>query len=163
MNQPKERKTVLYFAYGSNMDWAQMRERCPSATFVGVARLADHRLAFTRKSVNRCCGVADVVPEQGGSVWGVVYQVPELEVGSLDKSEGYRPGRDKNSYSRRQCMVFLDGNENRPLTVETYCAERQPNPPLPNQAYKDLILSGARFWRLPADYIAELEAIEVDG
>jgi len=145
------------------MDWTQMRARCPSATFVRVARLADHRLAFTRKSVTRQCGVADVVPERGRSVWGVVYQVPELEVGSLDRSEGYLPGRRKNSYWRRECMVLLDGDENRPLTVQTYFAEPDPNPPPPNREYMTLILSGARFWHLPAEYIAELEAIEVSG
>jgi hypothetical protein len=32
---------------------------------------------------------------------------------------------------------------------------------LPNQEYKNLILAGARRWRLPDDYIKELEAIEV--
>lgn len=154
---------MLYFAYGSNMDWAQMKARCPSATCVDVARLADHRLAFTRKSVGRGCGVADVVPEKGRSVWGVVYQLSELDVGALDQSEGYRPGREVNSYLRRERMVFLDGDENRPVTAQTYFAVRQPNRPLPNQAYKALILAGAQYWRLPADYIAELEAIEVSG
>ena len=47
--------------------------------------------------------------------------------------------------------------------AQTYFADPQPNPPLPNQAYKDLILSGARHWRLPDDYVAELEAVEVSG
>lgn len=151
---------MLYFAYGSNMECAQMRQRCPSAAFVGVARLADHRLAFSRASRTRGCGVADVVPEAGHSVWGVVCQLSELDVGALDKSEGYRPGREKNSYWRRECMVFLDGDESRPVTAQTYFAEREPNPPPPNRAYKALIVSGARYWRLPAEYIAELEAIE---
>ena len=154
---------MLYFAYGSNMDWAQMKERCPSALFVGIARLADHRLAFSRASRTRGCGVADVVPETGRSVWGVVYQLSELDVGALDKSEGDRPGRARNSYWRRVCMVFLDGDENRPVTAQTYFAEPEPNPPLPNQGYKDLILGGARHWHLPAEYIAELEAIETRG
>lgn len=154
---------MLYFAYGSNMDWAQLKARCPSAAFVGVARLADHRLAFTRKSANRGCGVADVVPTSGRDVWGAVYQLSEIDVGALDKSEGYRPGRDKNSYWRRECMVFLDGDEKRPVTVQTYNADPHPSPPLPNQVYKDLILSGARYWHLPAEYIAELEAIEVSA
>jgi gamma-glutamylcyclotransferase (GGCT)/AIG2-like uncharacterized protein YtfP len=154
---------VLYFAYGSNMDWAQMKARCPSVTFVGIARLTDYRLAFTRKSVNRGCGVADVVREAGRSVWGAVFELSELDVGALDKSEGYRPGREKNSYWRRECMVFLDGDENRPVTAQTYFADPQPNPPLPNEAYKALILNGARYWHLPANYIAELEAIEVSG
>jgi len=41
---------MLYFAYGSNMDWAQMRSRCRTARFVCVEKLKDHRLAFTRKA-----------------------------------------------------------------------------------------------------------------
>ncbi len=154
---------MLYFAYGSNMNGTQLKKRCPSASFVGVAKLPDHRLAFTRKSVTRGCGVADAVPEAGRDVWGAVFRLSELDVGALDKSEGYRPGREKNSYWRRECMVFLDGDENRPVTAQTYFAEPQANPPLPSQAYKDLILDGARHWHLPAGYIAELEAVGVSG
>ena len=144
-------KQVIYFAYGSNMDWKQMKERCPSARFVGVANLPDHRLAFTRKSITRSCGVADVVREAGLSVWGIVFEISAHDVSALDKSEGYRPGRAKNSYRRRECMVFLDGNEERPVTANSYFAKRESDPPLPNQAYKDLILSGARHWHLPDD------------
>src|SRR5436853_668250 len=88
---------VLYFAYGSNMDWAQMNKRCPSARFVGIAALTEHRVGFTRRSVNRGCGVADVIPEAGRKVWGVVYEVSDLDLDRLDKSEGYQPGRHKNS------------------------------------------------------------------
>jgi hypothetical protein len=154
---------MLYFAYGSNMDWAQMRERCPSARFVGVAVLTDHRLGFTRKSINRGCGVADAVRDEGQSLWGVVYEFADVDIGKLDKSEGYRPGREKNSYWRRECMVFLDGDEQGPLTVRAYFADPQTNTPPPNQAYKNLILSGARHWHLPEEYIRELEHIEVRG
>ena len=137
-----------------------MKERCPSARFVGVATLPAHRLAFTRTSIRRGCGVADVVPEAGRSVWGIAFEITALDVGALDKSEGYRPGRTKNSYWRRECMVFLDGNEERSVTASSYFGEPESDPPLPNQAYKDLILSGARYWHLPDDYIAELESIE---
>lgn len=154
---------MLYFAYGSNMDWAQMKSRCPSVAFVGVARLVDHRIAFTRRSVNRGCGVADVVRDTGRNAWGAVFQLSEFDVGALDKSEGYRPGRDSNSYWRRECIVFLDGDESRPVTAHTYFGDPQLNPPLPNQAYKDLMLAGARHWHLPAECIAELDAIEVSG
>ena len=78
---------MLYFAYGSNMDWDQMKQCCQAARFVGVALLPDHRLAFTRKSVNRGCGVADAVPDAGRRVWGVVYEIGDLDVGKLDTSE----------------------------------------------------------------------------
>jgi len=154
---------MLIFAYGSNMNWDQMRERCPSSRFVGIAVLRDHKLAFTREAAKRRCGVADVVAEDGAQVWGVVYEITDLDVGKLDASEGFRPGRDKNSYYRRECLVLLDGEDQRPLTVSAYFADPQPNPPLPNAAYKNLILSGARHWHLPEEYIRRLEQIEVSG
>ena len=153
--------TVMYFAYGSNMDWQQMRVRCPSSRFVGIAVLLDHKLVFSRKSVKRGCGVADVVRKAGGNVWGVVFDISDVDISRLDSAEGYRPGREKNSYWRRECVVWLHGNSRQPLRVSTYFADRQPNWPLPSRAYKDLILSGARHWHLPDDYIVELERIEV--
>ena len=142
------------------MNWNQMRERCPSSRFVGIAVLRDHKLAFTRKSVNHGCGVADVVSEDGAQVWGVVFEIADLDVGKLDASEGFMPGRDKNSYYRRECLVFLDGEDQRPLTVSAYFGDPQPNPPLPDAAYKNLILAGARHWHLPEEYIRELEQIK---
>jgi hypothetical protein len=60
-------------------------------------------------------------------------------------------------------VVWLDGDDQRPLTVSAYFGDPQPHPPQPNQAYKDLILAGARHWNLPDDYIQELERIEVGG
>jgi AIG2-like family len=94
---------------------------------------------------------------------GVVYEIADLDVGKLDVWEGFRPGRDKNSYYRRECLVFLDGENQRPLTVSAYFGDPQPNPPLPNAAYKNLILAGARHWHLSEEYIRELEQIEVSG
>ncbi|MCL6508076.1 MAG: gamma-glutamylcyclotransferase [Bryobacteraceae bacterium] len=146
------------------MDRGQMRDRCPSARFVGVAKLPDHKLAFTRKSQRRKCGVADAVREPGSSVWGVVWEIDERDLGKLDRAEGYSPNRDEkdNSYRREQRHVFLDGDENQPLVAEVYFANHELEPPLPNQEYKDLIVNGARYWRLPEDYIRDvLDAIQV--
>src|SRR5436853_7848833 len=92
---------VHYFAYGSNMIFPQMSERCPSSRFAGIAVLPNHRLAFTRKSVKRGCGVADAVRETGQTVWGVMYDISEADFDNVDKSEGYRPGREKDSYWSR--------------------------------------------------------------
>jgi gamma-glutamylcyclotransferase len=155
---------MLYFAYGSNMNWRQIRERCPSVRFVGTALLPDHKLAFTRKSIKRGCGVADAVPERDKKIWGIVYDINALDIRKLDTAEGYWPGRLKNSYFRRECMVLLDGDDQQSLAVFTYYGDPQPNPPLPNIEYKNLILSGARHWRLPAEYVQQLdEQIKVSG
>ena len=154
---------MIYFAYGSNLDFAQMRNRCPSAQFVATARLPDYCLAFTRESRRRGCGVADVLPAQGQSVWGVVYNIAETEIGLLDQDEGYRPGRpaENNSYVREQRHVLRDGDAEQPLVASIYIANPQPNPPLPNNDYKRQIVNGARFWHLPSEYVARLEQIAV--
>jgi gamma-glutamylcyclotransferase (GGCT)/AIG2-like uncharacterized protein YtfP len=154
---------TLTFAYGSNMDFAQMRERCPSAQFVCIATLKNYRLVFTRKSKDRGCGVSDVVPSPDSVVWGVVYEITEYDLAVLDVKEGYRPNRlaEDNSYNRRTETVFQDGDETKPLNVGIYFAVPQKNPPLPNQVYKELILNGTNHWNLPTDYIAELEKIQV--
>ena len=154
---------MLYFAYGSNMDPGQMRQRCPSAQFVAVAKLPDHRLAFTRHAKDRDCGTCDGVPEPGQDIWGVVLDIPESDLRSLDQSEGYEPGRplDANCYAREQRQVYRDGNRDEPLLVWLYFANRQPNPPLPNAAYKKQLVDGAKFWRLPEEYQAQLRQIQV--
>lgn len=124
--------------------------------------LKDHQLAFTRRSIDRNCGVADVVPESNKEVWGVVYQISEHDIGQLDKPEGFKPGRPReaNSYVREERHVYTDGNTEKPLLVSVYIANREKNPPLPNEEYKMLIVSGAKFWHLPEDYIKELEQIK---
>src|SRR5438046_3310953 len=96
------RRLTLYFAYGSNMDWAQMKERCPFAKFVCRAKLPSHRLAFTLRSYSRRCGVADILRDETREVWGVVYELRESELKNLDKDEDFNPGRpdDQNEYTR---------------------------------------------------------------
>lgn len=152
---------MLYFAYGSNMSWEQMRQRCSSARQVCVARLPDHRLAFTRYSKRRGCGVADALPAQGEAVWGVVYELDEMDLATLDRCEGFLPGREYNSYRRETRTVFADGHDDRSLEVQIYFAEREENPPLPNTDYVKTILDGAAYWGLPAEYLSRLKKIEI--
>lgn len=151
---------MLYFAYGSNMDMEQMRERCPSARFVGIATLRSYRLAFTRKSRKRQCGAADVLSDKSRVVWGAVFEIDDREIVRLDRSEGHVLGRRENAYNREQRQVFLDDKDDQQLAAMIYIAEREMNPPPPNMEYKSQILAAARDWGLPSEYIRELEAIE---
>lgn len=45
---------MLYFAYGSNMDFERMRQRSPNARFLFRAMLLGYELAFTRHLPARC-------------------------------------------------------------------------------------------------------------
>jgi gamma-glutamylcyclotransferase len=139
------------------MDPEQMRERCPSTCFVCVARLPDHRLAFTRKSTRRNCGVADAVEAEGNEVWGVVYEIDDHDLPKLDRLEGVTSG----AYVRRdgELLCILDNGD---IQASIYFATRDKDPPLPNPEYKRLILSGARFWQLPQLYLDQLERIETE-
>jgi gamma-glutamylcyclotransferase (GGCT)/AIG2-like uncharacterized protein YtfP len=152
---------MLCFAYGSNMDPAQMQRRCPSSRFVAVARLPGHRLAFTRYARDRGCGTCDGIPEAGKDIWGVVFDVSDTDLRCMDENEGYQPGRPlkENAYVREQRQVFRATGE--PLLVWLYFANREPSPPLPNAAYKRQLVEGARHWRLPKGYQAELARIEI--
>ena len=147
---------MLYFAYGSNLDWQEMRECCPSARFLCLAMLKDHKMTFPWKSTKRCCGVASVKTCQGQNVWGVIYEIDAKDIPRLDRKEGVNSG----AYERKEREVYAVGDEQRPLTVAIYLAQPQDNPPKPNDAYKKLIVEGARFWRLPPDYVQRLESIE---
>jgi hypothetical protein len=150
---------VLYFAYGSNMDWAQMKERCPSARFVAKAVFPDHKLAFTRRSVRRACGVADAKGAPGEDLWGVLYEIADHDIPKLDKCEGYRPhGRD-SSYYPAQIEVFIDDVRAKSLPAKAYFAYSEPAPPPPSTAYLKQIIGGACYWGLPPDYLAKLGRI----
>ena len=82
---------MYYFAYGSNMNWEQMQRRCPSTRFVSVASLKDYRFAIARHSRLRNCGTANIFPDSGSEVWGIVYDISEPDLIILDSFEdGYR-------------------------------------------------------------------------
>jgi gamma-glutamylcyclotransferase (GGCT)/AIG2-like uncharacterized protein YtfP len=144
---------LYYFAYGSNMNWQQMKRRCPSSRFVCVARLPDYRFGITRHSRLRDCGTANIYPANGEEVWGIIYEVSDADLTVLDSFEdGYR----------REILSFYpveDGTQ--PLDALVYVADIEQNVPCPNPEYRRLIIEGARHWQLPAFYQALLEAIQV--
>ena len=73
----------LYFAYGSNINLDQMARRCPYAEPIGPVELPNYRLAF------RASGVATILPEEGSTVHGLLWNLtPECEL-SLDHYEGF--------------------------------------------------------------------------
>lgn len=139
-----------YFAYGSNLSSARLRERVPSARVVGVATLADHRLTLG-KAGRDGTGKATLVAAPGALCWGVVYAIESVEWALLDACE---PG-----YSRVHRRVTLLTRE--ALGVQTYLAPETAPDPVATPRYKRFILDGAREHRLPAAWLATLERLPV--
>jgi Gamma-glutamyl cyclotransferase, AIG2-like len=137
---------MLYFAYGSNMNWNQIRSRCPSAQFAFVAKAEGYALAFTRFSQNRKCGVADIVASSDNDVWGVIFDIPNDEIGQLDKSEGYRPERALRGGARSLAVIAVWCQARRPACwlLRLYSGVRtrgQPISLLSLQTYRRAALS----------------------
>jgi cation transport regulator ChaC len=148
---------MIYFAYGSNMDEARMRQRCSSARFLFKAKLPNFRLAFTRFSRTNGCGAADILPEGCEAVWGVVYHIKDEQRGALEKAEGVPVG----AYKPFTADVHPDGDRAQRIKAATYVVVTKENPcPKPSPAYKEHLVNGAIQWGLPEDYIARLRKIE---
>jgi gamma-glutamylcyclotransferase len=149
---------VTYFAYGSNMSPAQLAERCPSVRFLCVAKLENYRLAFTRHSANRGCGVADIVPAPGQAVWGVLFELSEDDLKVLDRFEG--ANQSPPAYQRVNVQVSTENGQSfNALTYEV--AAKSAVPLRPDKRYLGLILEGALTWRLPSEYQRALQQNEV--
>jgi hypothetical protein len=111
-------KRVLYLAYGSNLDAAQMRRRCPGAMLVGKATLRNHELIFRGYSARWGGSVATVRRRAGRQVDGLVYSLTLKDVASLDRCEGV----DLDVYERVSRFAWCwDGRRRR---VQTYSLRR---------------------------------------
>ena len=79
--------TLLYFAYGSNMDLNQMDFRCPDAQALETVRLEGYRLAFRSNGGNR--GVATILPDPDSYVDGVLWEISPEDERNLNFYEGF--------------------------------------------------------------------------
>ncbi|MDX1510610.1 MAG: gamma-glutamylcyclotransferase family protein [Nitriliruptorales bacterium] len=140
---------AYYFAYGSNLSAEQMRRRCPAAVALGVARLADHRLAFTRWSPVWRGGVADVVPSAGAAVWGLLWQLTDEDLQALDGHEGHPV-----NYRRSLHTVEATGLGPHDAWVYEVVDKRSFVPPA--SAYLEILLESAALLGLPAAHLAEV-------
>ena len=140
---------MLLFAYGSNMAAEEMAAFAPEARLLGPARLPGFRLELRRRSVRWGGGAADIVPREGGEVWGVVYELADPAL--LDGKEGA-----SFAYRRREVEVELDGRLAAALAYEVI--DKEPTEVEPTPDYAALLLRAARERGLPAGWLRELES-----
>ncbi len=127
-----------YFAYGSNLCVRQMAARCPDAGDPRPAMLTDHDWLINQR------GVATVEPFAAGQVHGVLWQVSDHDLATLDGAEGV-PVR----YRRDRLAVHTDVGL---LPAWVYIDHRvTPGPPRPG--YLPRIIDGAIHHGLPQRWI----------
>jgi gamma-glutamylcyclotransferase (GGCT)/AIG2-like uncharacterized protein YtfP len=152
--------TEFVFAYGSNMDLAQMRERCPNSLDLlqpFVARAKGWKLYFPRHSDRRQGGVGSILSKSDETVWGVVFGLTAEDLAKLDRSEGTSVG------AYRRVRIQVAWGRDLKQEVWTYLAIPQDEPPRhypPHEDYLAQYIRGAESFKLPAEYIDKLKRIE---
>ncbi|HEU4543222.1 MAG TPA: gamma-glutamylcyclotransferase family protein [Jiangellaceae bacterium] len=148
---------VLYFAYGSNMSRETMTRLAPSAMRIGKARLPNHRLRFSRKSLRTGTGVADVVHHPGFVVMGALYEIPEHEWNTLRQKEGATMAPP--AYREAKVEVFSFGDKSNRKAVTFVVAEPEQVEQVPSVSYISDMVQQATELGFPA-YAAFLEWLQ---
>lgn len=143
---------INYFAYGSNMDKEQMRERIGSFSKRVGGRLSGHRLEFNK--VAQACrfkGYANIVLDADGLVEGALYEIDPVSLAKLDKCEGYPEG-----YLKIAVKVLVSAQE---ICAITYLANptKIKSGLKPDKAYLGHLLRGEDI--LSTDYFERLKQV----
>ena len=147
----------LYFAYGSNLLLARIRERTPSATRLGQAALSAHRLCWHKRGFRDGSGKCDAfaTSHDSDTVWGALFELDSAERATLDTAEGLGRGY-------RAIQIRVDTTHGA-LCAFAYVAtpDAVDSTLAPFGWYRDLVVAGARESGLPARYVSELAAVSV--
>ena len=130
---------MLYFAYGMNTNAQGMAQRCPAAVAFGRAQLAGHRFRFS--------GPADVQVDRHSNVEGVLWDITEDCLKSLDTLEGF-----PYYYDRKWARVWFKGQEHQALVYFMQPGNR--NSP-PSSGYFATVLEGYEEFGVPTQQLWE--------
>lgn len=116
----------LYIAYGSNLNKADMKCRCPIATVVGIAELKDYELLFRNH--------ATVEMQKGSTVPVVVWEIQPQDEKQLDFYEGF-----PSYYGKEEMDVKLESSS---VSAMIYTMNPGYQPALPSPFYRHVIEEG---------------------
>jgi hypothetical protein len=141
-----------YLAYGSNLHPLRLGERVPSASLVGTVKLPGYAVVFHKRGSDgsaKCNLLHTGVARD--CAYGAVYRLAREEKGKLDRFEG-------KGYRDAGIDIPFGGQG---IRCVTYVAEPDyvDESLKPFHWYKQLVLIGAGFQRLPGDYVQTLEAV----
>lgn len=127
----------LYFGYGMNTDPEQMRMRTGQPLALGRGLVRDHAFRFALH--------ADVYPQEGTNTYGVLWEIDDEALKSLDAREGY-----PYYYDRKLVTVEANGT-----TYQAWMYYMTPGHPerQPSQGYYDMLVRGYTTFNVPMEQI----------
>ena len=145
---PRVAKLRLYAAYGSNMDPAQMLERCPHSPFFSTGWLPGWHVSFGADDLGWEGALATLVEAPGEQVFVALYDVSEPDADALDRWEG----ADTGLYGKIKLRVStLDGD-----VLAWFYVLQAYEGGLPSRRYVDLMADAAARAGAPEDYVTAL-------
>lgn len=142
----------LYAAYGSNMDPAQMLERCPHSPAAGTGWIRGWRLTFGGEQLGWEGALATLAQDPAGEVFVALYDVTAQDERLLDTWEG----ADHGLYRKIRVRVHsLSGD----VLAWVYVLDAFEGG-LPSARYLGVLADAAELAGAPADYLAELRSRE---
>lgn len=139
---------ALYAAYGSNMDSAQMAERCPHSPQAGTGWLESWRLTFGGEDLGWQGALATVVEADNERVFVVLYEVSDNDEQALDRWDGATLGYYRKLKVR---VATLEGD-----AVAWLYVINDYEGGLPSARYLGLVADAAESAGAPEDYVAWL-------
>jgi gamma-glutamylcyclotransferase (GGCT)/AIG2-like uncharacterized protein YtfP len=132
---------MYYFAYGSNLDRQQMKERCPNSQPKFSATLHHYKLVFSGWSRQWHGGTASIKPKRGERLHGAIYQVSDRDIVRLDSYEGYPTVNDRIN-------VIVNTEIGDAIQAFTYIRKQQAEETKPSTEYLKIIQRGYHDWEL---------------
>ena len=135
-------KTKIYLAYGSNLNIAQMKYRCPKAKPIGTTELHGYELLFRGSHE---CAVATIEPKEGESVPVLLWKTTDTDEIALDHYEGF-----PHLYRKETVKVIFNGKE-----VEAYVYIMNEGRPInaPGCGYYATIREGYETFGFDVDFL----------
>jgi gamma-glutamylcyclotransferase len=138
---------MQFFVYADNMNPTQLKRRAPEHKFVAKAYLPDHTIQFSRWSSQWRCGLASVAPSPGERVWGIIVDITDEDLKSLDTFEEEVP---PGAFRHVQVTVIKEDGEKELVTthIATPIGKFKPK-----EHYLGWVIKGAKHWKLPDECV----------
>ena len=160
---------TIYFGYGSNLWLHQMTTRCPTSTYLGVARLPNYQWIINDRGYANVVEVTDSnstsMSPYDDVVFGLVYSLEAEDEKRLDKNEGvpvaytkemlecefwpsdteHKVDTSKDPEKKEGMLVYIDRNRVQPDKPREEYIYRM------NQGITDAVKLG-----VPEDYVRDV-------
>jgi hypothetical protein len=147
---------TVYFAYGSNMSTAQLREHLPRCKPLGVATLPGHELRFHKRDTDKSGKCNAFATGDDNRVVGVLISFDPAERAKLDEAEGVGSG-----FEHAMVTVINEKGRRRKVLIYLASPDHVDDGLKPYHWYKDLVLAGGKEHGLPPEYLAEyIQSVE---